>query len=121
MSKGGVLFQDPFPLIYSVHWDFTPNFVICCTTFSLSRFQVVLLQVQPQHLGKTVTRVNSATSVEPARDCQVMALDTSVTLGSHTAGDVTGDGADMAGTGTSTSCPVPAALLSSSHTLPGEG
>lgn len=29
MSKGGVLFQDPFPLIYSVHWDFTPNFVIC--------------------------------------------------------------------------------------------
>lgn len=36
MSKGGVFFQDPFPLICSVHWDFTPSFVIWCTTFSLS-------------------------------------------------------------------------------------
>lgn len=114
-----MLFQDPFLLIYSVHWDFTPNFVIHCATFSLSRFQLVLHipNVQLQHLGKTVTRVNSATS----QRCQVMALDTSVTLGSHTAGEVTGDGADMAGTGTSTSCPAPAALLSSSHALPGEG
>lgn len=43
MSKGGALFQNPFPLIYSVHWDFNPNFVICCTTFSLSGFQVHLL------------------------------------------------------------------------------
>lgn len=68
-----------------------------------------------------MTKVNSVTSVAPARDCHVIALDTSVTLGSHIAGEVTGDGADMAGTGASTSCPAPAALLSSSHTLPGEG
>lgn len=41
-SKGVVLFQDPFSLIYSMHQDFTPDFVMHCIIFSLPLFKGIL-------------------------------------------------------------------------------
>lgn len=40
-SKAAVLFQDPFPLIYSMHWDFTPASVTGCV-ISLPLFRGIL-------------------------------------------------------------------------------
>lgn len=41
-SKGVVVFQDTFSLIYSVHEDFMPNFVIHCIIFFLPLFRGIL-------------------------------------------------------------------------------
>lgn len=50
--KGVVVFQDPSSLIYSVHQDFMPNFVIHCVIFFLPLFKGILHRVRLQCLGK---------------------------------------------------------------------